>query len=92
MLDVKLILEKPDYVKAALKKKLWDFDPTEIIELSSQRLELLKKVEAIKAEQNKLSASVPAIKKEGGDVKSIFAKVKELGAQNKESEEKLNEI
>ena len=92
MLDVKLILEKPDYVKAALKKKLWDFDPTEIIELSSQRLELLKKVEAIKAEQNKLSASVPAIKKEGGDVKSIFAKVKELGAQNKESEERLNEI
>lgn len=92
MLDVKLILEKPDYVKAALKKKLWDFNPTEIIELSSQRLELLKKVEAIKAEQNKLSASVPAIKKEGGDVKSIFAKVKELGAQNKESEEKLNEI
>lgn len=92
MLDVKLILEKPDYVKAALKKKLWDFDPTEIIELSSQRLELLKKVESIKAEQNKLSASVPAIKKEGGDVKSIFAKVKELGAQNKESEEKLNEI
>lgn len=92
MLDVKLILEKPDYVKAALKKKLWDFDPTEIIELSSQRLELLKKVEAIKAEQNKLSASVPAVKKEGGDVKFIFAKVKELGAQNKESEEKLNEI
>lgn len=92
MLDVKLILEKPDYVKVALKKKLWDFDPTEIIELSSQRLELLKKVEAIKAEQNKLSASVPAVKKEGGDVKSIFAKVKELGAQNKESEEKLNEI
>ena len=92
MLDVKLILEKPDYVKAALKKKLWDFDPTEIIELSSKRLELLKKVEAIKAEQNKLSASVPAIKKAGGDVKSIFAKVKELGAQNKESEEKLNEI
>lgn len=92
MLDVKLILEKPDYVKAALKKKLWDFDPTEIIELSSKRLELLKKVEAIKAEQNKLSASVPAVKKEGGDVKSIFAKVKELGAQNKESEERLNEI
>ncbi len=92
MLDVKLILEKPDYVKAALKKKLWDFDPTEIIEFSSQRLELLKKVEAIKAEQNKLSASVPAVKKEGGDVKSIFAKVKELGAQNKESEEKLSEI
>ena len=30
MLDVKLILEKPDEVVAALKKKLWDFDPKPI--------------------------------------------------------------
>lgn len=92
MLDVKLILEKPEYVKEALAKKLWDFDPKPIIELSAKRLELLKKVEANKAEQNKLSASVPQIKKEGGDVKEIFAKVKKLGAENKQDEEELNKI
>ena len=60
MIDIKLILEKPDYVKAALAKKLWEFDPEPIIDLSKRRVELLKKVEANKAEQNKLSASVPA--------------------------------
>jgi hypothetical protein len=27
MLDLKLIEEKPDFVKAALAKKGWDFDP-----------------------------------------------------------------
>ena len=89
MVDIKLILEKPEYVKAALAKKLWEFDPTEIQELSAKRLELLKKVENNKAEQNKLSKSVPTVKKEGGDVKAIFAKVKALAAENKESEEEL---
>ena len=60
MIDVKLILEKPEYVKEALAKKLWDFDPKPVIELSAKRLDLLKSVEANKAEQNRLSASVPA--------------------------------
>ncbi len=92
MVDIKLILEKPDYVVASLKKKLWDFDPKPIIDLSARRLELLKKVEASKAEQNRLSATVPAVKKEGGDVKAIFASVKALAAQTKEEEEELKKI
>ena len=92
MIDVKLILEKPEYVKEALAKKLWDFDPKPVIELSAKRLDLLKSVEANKAEQNKLSASVPALKKAGEDVKPVFAKVKELGSQNKAAEEELAKV
>ncbi|MBO4540714.1 MAG: serine--tRNA ligase, partial [Bacilli bacterium] len=92
MLDVKLIVEKPEYVKEALAKKGWDFNPQVVIDLFNERLSLLKEVEAIKAEQNKLSASVPQIKKEGGDVSAIFKKVKELGAANKENEAKLAEV
>ena len=89
MIDIKLILEKPEYVKAALAKKLWDFDPKPIQDLAEKRLDLIKKVEANKAEQNRLSASVPQIKKEGGDVAPIFAKVKALAAENKAGEEEL---
>ena len=92
MIDIKLILAKPDYVKAALAKKLWDFDPQPIIDLSKNRLDLLQKVEANKAEQNKLSASVPALKKAGEDVTPIFAKVKALAAENKEGEAELARI
>ena len=92
MIDIKLILEKPDYVVAALKKKLWDFDPKPIQDLSARRLDLLKRVEANKAEQNRLSASVPKIKKEGGDVQAIFREVKALGAKNKEDEEELKNV
>ena len=92
MIDIKLILEKPEYVKAALAKKLWDFDPEPIIALSKKRIELLQKVEANKAKQNKLSASVPAAKKAGEDVTKIFAEVKALAASNKADEEELSRI
>lgn len=92
MIDIKLILEKPDYVVAALKKKDWDFDPKPIQELSEKRLALLKEVEASKMEQNRLSKSVPSVKKEGGDVQAIFAKVKALSAESKAAEQELGKI
>ena len=92
MIDIKLILERPEYVKEALAKKLWDFDPKPIADLHARRLSLLKEVEANKAEQNTLSKSVPQVKKEGGDVQAIFAKVKALAAENKEKEEELKKV
>ena len=49
MLDLKLIEEKPDFVKAALAKKGWDFDPAPVLKLISERRDLLKEVEANKA-------------------------------------------
>jgi hypothetical protein len=56
----------------------------------SRREEIfLKEVEASKAEQNKLSASVPQVKKAGGDVQAIFVKVKALAAGVKDKEAEL---
>ena len=92
MIDIKLILEKPEYVKEALAKKLWEFDPAPIQELSKKRAALLKKVEDNKAERNRLSASVPAAKKAGEDVAPIFAKVKALAADNAADEAELASI
>ena len=92
MLDLNLIKTKPEYVKAALKKKGWDVDFTDVIAKMDERLSLIQKVETIKAEINKLSASVPQVKKDGGNVQEIFLKVKELKNQNVENEEKLAQI
>ncbi|MCQ2787100.1 MAG: serine--tRNA ligase [Bacilli bacterium] len=92
MIDVKLIIEKPEEVKKALQKKLWDFDPSKVIELDKKRKDLIKQTEANKAEQNKLSAQVPQYKKEGKDPKEIFAKVKELASKNKEGEIELKKV
>lgn len=92
MLDINLIREKPEYVKQALKKKLWDTDFDELLKWDKEKRELLKVVEDNKAEQNRLSASVPAAKKAGEDVSKIFMKVKEIAKKNAEFEQKLAEI
>lgn len=92
MIDLKKIENEPEKVKALLAKKGWDFDPAPLLENFKKRRELLAEVEANKAEQNRLSKSVPQIKKEGGDVKAIFAKVKELSAKNVSKEEELAKV
>ena len=89
MIDVKLIEEKPEFVKTALSKKGWDFDPKPVIAALEERRTLLKSVEANKAEQNKLSSNVPVVKKSGGDVQSIFTEVRKLASDIKEKETQL---
>ena len=58
MLDLNLIRERTDYVKAALAKKGWDIDFTDLLAKMEQRKALIAKIEEVKAEKNKLSASV----------------------------------
>ena len=89
MLDINRIRENPEAVKEALKKKLWDADFTELLAWDKRKKELIQFVEGNKAEMNKLSASVPQAKKNGEDVSKIFAKVKEIAAENAASEEEL---
>lgn len=37
MIDPKLIEAKPEYVKEALAKKLWDFDPAPLLSLFKEK-------------------------------------------------------
>ena len=92
MIDINLIREKPEYVKEALAKKIWDTDFTELLSWDKEKRELMQIVENNKAEMNRLSASVPAAKKAGEDVSLIFKKVKEIAAKNAEFEQKLKEL
>lgn len=92
MLDINLIRKEPAKVKASLAKKGWDFDEKAILGLDEKRRELRFKVEETKAKLNKLSASVPQVKKAGGDINAIFAEVKSLKAENEAAELKLKEL
>ncbi|MBR0294748.1 MAG: serine--tRNA ligase [Bacilli bacterium] len=89
MIDINLIRENPQKVKEALAKKLWETDLTELLKWDAERKEKLKIVEAGKARQNTLSASVPQAKKNGEDVTKIFAEVKKISAEIKQTEEEL---
>lgn len=92
MLDLNLIKEKPEYVRASLLKKGWDFNPDQVINLADEKKELVKKSDEIKAEKNKLSGSVVTVKKSGGNVEEIFAKVKELNQELESFEQKIQSL
>lgn len=81
MLDLNLIKEKPEYVRASLLKKGWNFNPQVVIDLADKKKALVKKSDDIKAEKNRLSASVVTVKKAGGNIEEIFTKVKELNQE-----------
>ncbi len=92
MIDINLIRENPKQVQELLKKRNWDFDYKQVLDLDDKKRSLLAEVEANNAEVNRLSASVPQIKKEGGDTSEIFAKVKQINENNAVLAEKLKEI
>ena len=68
MIDIKLIREKADEVKAKIKKRNMDLDSVvdSIIEIDAKRREVIGKVEAMKAEQKflksrRLAAMLPKL-------------------------------
>ncbi|MBR2987743.1 MAG: serine--tRNA ligase [Clostridia bacterium] len=94
MLDIKYIKENPDEVIARLKKKGKDAEEEirRIVELDTKRRALIAETESLKAEQNRESKLVPQYKKEGRDMKAIFAKMKEMGETVKKNDETLKGI
>jgi seryl-tRNA synthetase len=92
MNDLNYLIENKEKVEKLLKGKLYDVNLDDLVNLVSEKKELQKLTESNKAEQNKLSKSVPEVKKAGGDVNALFAKVKELANQNKENEERLKVV
>ena len=94
MLDIKLIRENPDLVKAAMKTRNKDMDAAvdEIIAIDGKRRELSAKKEALKAKQNAASKESPKIKKEGGDISAIMAEMNAVKAAIKEDDDELAEL
>ncbi len=85
MLDIKLIREDADAVKAALARRNKDYAPVidEILEIDVRRREVSGKADAMRAEQNKANKEIPAVKKAGGDITKIMEQMKALSEQVK---------
>ena len=92
MLDINLIVNNPTYVHDALLKKGFDVDFAPLISLYEQRKKLIAQGDELKTQKNKLSASVPVVKKEGGDVEAIFRQVKELNAEIQKFDAELAKV
>ena len=92
MIDISLIRSDAKAVEAALDKRGYKADLDCILKLDGDRREIIGRTEALKAEKNKVSADIPRLKKSGQPVESIFAKMRELGAEIDKNDEALKAV
>ena len=94
MLDIKKIKEDPDKIKEKLKRKELDCNREidRILTLDKERRDIIFATEQMKAEQNKVSKSIPQMKKAGEDTAPVFQRMAELKAVIAANDEKLRRV
>ncbi|MCK4319191.1 serine--tRNA ligase [Candidatus Micrarchaeota archaeon] len=97
MIDLRLLREKPDYVKEKLSKRGFETEILDkIISKDEKWRELKGKADSLRAEKNKISQNINEAKKQGKDIKPIIAEgeriAKEMENIGKKEEEMKKEI
>lgn len=101
MLDLKFIENNFEYVKRSLKKRNIDLDADidKVLQLNSERKEIIRHVEKLKKYRNEVSKEIGKIKKSGGDISEITQKMKSVSEEIakfdlslKEVEDEINKI
>ncbi len=93
MLDLKLIREDPDGVRAALARRGPEAAAglDRVIELDRRRRELLPQLEGLRAEQNQANARIKAAA-DAGEREREIAAMRGVAARAKELEQELGEV
>lgn len=91
MLDLKFIRDNPDLVRAGLRKKQADAALVDrVLAIDRQRRELIQEVERLRAEQNRVSATIPKL---SGDEKAQrIAEMREVAGRLKSLEPELKGV
>jgi len=92
MLDIKRIRTNPEEVKQGLATRNVTGVVEQVAALDEQRRALIQKTEALKAQRNEVSKSVPARKKAGEDVTALFEDMKRTAEEIKGLDAELAEI
>lgn len=99
MLDIKWIIENQDQFKTSLKNRGTTLDLSPLLSLYDQKRKLQVEFDTLRSEQNKKSQEIAKIQKEKKDasqmiaqMKSVADRVKDLGPQMTEVDEKLKAI
>ena len=64
MLDIKIIRNNPDLVKDNIKKRNLTLDLDKFLEIDAEKLDLLVKVDELRAIKNKVSKEIPTLSNE----------------------------
>jgi seryl-tRNA synthetase len=91
MLDINLIRENPEAVRKALLKRLDEVDFTDLIDWDTRRRKLIPEIDALREKRNKVSAQIPAMKKEGKDTSDVQDEMREVSDRIKALDSDLSE-
>jgi seryl-tRNA synthetase len=92
VLDLKLVREDPERVRAALERRRVDAPIDELLKLDARRRELLPELEGLRAEQNRASKAIADAKRSGGDATEAIAQMRGVAARIKELEAELASV
>ena len=92
MLDLRRIQENKEKVAELLSRKGFTADFDTVLALDKERRAIIGEVEVYKAQKNKVSAQIPALKKQGLPVDDIFAEMRTLGEKIAECDAKAKEL
>jgi len=92
MLDLKFIRENAAAVKQAVKNKNEKANIDRLLELDSERRQMIQSVDVLKAERNTVSKEIGRARKEGRDSAEVIAEMKKLSDTIKSRDEDLNQI
>ncbi len=92
MLDIRLIRERPEFVKERLALRGGEYPVDEVISLDRRRRELLQEVEKLRHARKVASEEIGRLKRAGQDVQEQMQEVKRLGERLKELENELRTV
>ena len=94
MLDIKVIRNNPEMVKAAMKNRQMNLDNEidEILKIDEERRNILQEAESMKAQQNAVSKKIPEMKKSGEDISKVMVEMKELSDKISEKTKLQSEL
>jgi len=92
MLDVKLLREDLDRVKARMATRGAEIDWDQFVALDRARRDALANIERLKEKKNRLSGEIGKLKKSGGDAVALMREVEEVSAAIRQAEQPAGEI
>ena len=92
MLDVKLLRENLDEVRARMATRGAEVDWDAFISLDRERREALANIERLKEKKNRLSGEIGKIKKSGGDAAALMHEVEEVSEAIRAGEAPLADV
>ena len=92
MLDIKLIRETPELVRAGLQSRHSPVDISAVLELDERRRAAITEGDRLKSERNTVSKKIGELKKAGQDTSEIQRQTREMGEQIAALDAQVREI